>query len=160
MRLASKEMSSGFQLWRNNSGTSYPYTAGPIEITNSNVSTQYYYFFYDWKVEEIKSSREEVIVTVEDTLSTIENELADTSIYPNPFNNTVNIKLPTQYNTNSIGVTLYDAMGRTILNLNDLNSQNGVFSLSNLDNLSKGSYFIKIVDNETNTSVVKQLIRQ
>ena len=97
MRLASKEMSSGFQLWRNNSGTSYPYTAGPIEITNSNVSTQYYYFFYDWKVEEIKSSREEVIVTVEDTLSTIENELADTSIYPNPFNNTVNIKLPTQY---------------------------------------------------------------
>ncbi|WP_353779567.1 M14 family zinc carboxypeptidase [Winogradskyella sp. 3972H.M.0a.05] len=160
MRLASKEMSSGFQIWRNNAGTSYPYTSGPVTITDSNAGTQYYYFFYDWKVEEIKSAREEVIVTVEDTLTIADNELSDTSIYPNPFNNSINIQLPNQYATNSIAVEMYDALGRSILKVDSLNSQNGVFNLSNLDNLSQGSYFIKIIDNETSNSVVKQLIRQ
>ncbi len=67
MRLASAEMSVGFNMWRNNTGagTNYPYTQGPISITNSNVDTNFYYFFYDWKIEPIKSAREEVIVNVD-----------------------------------------------------------------------------------------------
>ncbi|MBT8270640.1 MAG: carboxypeptidase regulatory-like domain-containing protein [Bacteroidia bacterium] len=67
LRLASAEMSVGFNLWRNNSGagTNYPYSNGPITIKNSNVDTNYYYFFYDWKIAPIKSAREEVVVTVE-----------------------------------------------------------------------------------------------
>ncbi|NNF74509.1 MAG: T9SS type A sorting domain-containing protein [Flavobacteriaceae bacterium] len=67
LRLASAEMSTGFNLFRNNSlaGTNYPYTNGPITIKNSNVSTDYYYFFYDWKIAPIKSAREEVIVNVD-----------------------------------------------------------------------------------------------
>ncbi|MDT0559406.1 M14 family zinc carboxypeptidase [Ichthyenterobacterium sp. W332] len=160
MRLASKEMSSGFTLWRNNTGTNYPYTNGPINITTSNVSTQYYYFFYDWKIEEVKSAREDVVVVVEDTLSVAENDLESTTIYPNPFNNTINIKLPSQYSTESISVEMYDALGRTIRQFSVLNSNNGAYNISNLDNLSNGTYFVKITDNNTNNSIVKQLIKQ
>ncbi|NNK69925.1 MAG: T9SS type A sorting domain-containing protein, partial [Flavobacteriaceae bacterium] len=67
LRLASAEMSSGFNLWRNNAaaGTNYPYNNGSISIKNSNVDTNYYYFFYDWKISPIKSAREEVIVNVD-----------------------------------------------------------------------------------------------
>ncbi|MBE0641048.1 MAG: M4 family metallopeptidase, partial [Bacteroidales bacterium] len=43
-------------LFRNNAGCSYPYSAGPaVTITGSSATTNptgYYYFFYDWEVEE------------------------------------------------------------------------------------------------------------
>lgn len=83
MRLASAEMSTGMTLFRNNAiaGTNYPYTNGPITITNSNVSTQYYYFFYDWKIEPIRSAREQVTVTVNP------NPVANFSHVVNPANN-------------------------------------------------------------------------
>ena len=41
-----------FGLYRNNSGTSYPYQSTPnfVTINQSTNGTSYYYFFYDWKV--------------------------------------------------------------------------------------------------------------
>lgn len=43
-------------LYRNNSGCTYPYTAGPaVTITGSSAATNptgYYYYFYDWEIEE------------------------------------------------------------------------------------------------------------
>ena len=48
--------STGADLYRNNGGTNYPYTIpGLIEIRTSSAGTnpdQYYYFFYDWEVQE------------------------------------------------------------------------------------------------------------
>lgn len=58
-------------LWRNNTGGNYPYTIGNlITITESSAAAQgypgYYYFFYDWWVEEPAciTSRTEVTATV------------------------------------------------------------------------------------------------
>ena len=62
------EDGSAPDLYRNNSGPSYPYTeAGIIEITESSAGTDYYYFFYDWEVEEYacESPATEVTVTVD-----------------------------------------------------------------------------------------------
>lgn len=159
LRLASVEMSSNFYLYRNNSGTSYPYNNGSISIKTSNAGTGLYYFFYDWEIEAIKSARKEVIVTVEPTLSTIEaNGLSDATVYPNPFKNAIHIKLPSQYN--SIGVELYDISGRSILKVNTLNSENGIFNLSGINSIFSGTYFIKISDNETTNTITKRLIKQ
>ncbi len=163
MRLASKEMSSGFRLWRNNVYTDqYPFTTGPITITDSNVSTQYYYFFYDWKVEAIKSDKQEVTVTVEDTLTIVENDLEDIVVYPNPFSNTLSIKIPAQYNTNSLTVELYDSLGRQVLRLENVSQQysNGEYKLTSLERLSRGTYFARITDSKTSKSIVRQLIKQ
>lgn len=39
-------------LYRNNSGASYPYTlAGSIQITGSSAGADYYYYFYNWQVQ-------------------------------------------------------------------------------------------------------------
>jgi|GEM_PF-313438 len=39
-------------LYRNNSGTNYPYTINNwVNIHNSSAGTQYYYFFYDWELK-------------------------------------------------------------------------------------------------------------
>ncbi|MPM00052.1 hypothetical protein SDC9_46275 [bioreactor metagenome] len=43
-------------LYRNNSGVSYPYTTPPITVTNSSAGTGYYYYFYDWEVQPYCSS--------------------------------------------------------------------------------------------------------
>lgn len=43
--------SSAADLYRNNGGTSYPYTLQDIAtINSSSAGQQYYYFFYDWEV--------------------------------------------------------------------------------------------------------------
>lgn len=43
---------TSMNLWRNNSGPSYPYTlSGVINITGSSAGTGYYYYFYNWQVQ-------------------------------------------------------------------------------------------------------------
>lgn len=66
LKLVTKGLSSGLQLYRNNSGTNYPYTNGNITITDSNAGTGYYYHYYNWVTEDIKSARIPVTVTVEE----------------------------------------------------------------------------------------------
>jgi len=64
LRLIGDDFSTG-GLYRNDTSVSYPYTNGSITIKDSSAGTSYYYFFYDWKIASLKSSREEVIVTVD-----------------------------------------------------------------------------------------------
>jgi hypothetical protein len=55
-------------LYRNNTGPSYPYDiAGLVSITTSTAGTDFYYFFYDWEVqgEGCTTARTEVVATVE-----------------------------------------------------------------------------------------------
>jgi len=162
LRLVCAELSTGFRLWRNNTpaGTSYPYNNGSISIKDNNLNNlDYYYFFYDWNLEDYKSAREEVVVTVEDTLSIQDNALEQVSVFPNPFNNSITIKIPNN-GSSKISLELYDISGRTIFNYSNVNIDNGSYSLQNMENLSRGSYFLKITDNETNSSVIKQIIKQ
>lgn len=69
---------SGQDLYRNNTGPTYPYTStnGEIIITQSSPGLDWYYFFYDWVILEAgcTSERTEVIATV--------NPNADASINP------------------------------------------------------------------------------
>lgn len=238
LRLTSKEMSSGLSLYRNSSGVSYPYTNGSISIKDSSAGTAYYYFFYDWKINSLKSARKAVNVNVNpnpvadftfvvnpanngevtftntssdatgyswdfgdfmgtststnpvysfassgtytveltssnpncgddvitypvtvtvETLSIGENELSDIKIYPNPFNSTISIKLPNGQG-NNIKIDLFDVSGRMILS--EVNSASNQTISLNLGNVSTGTYFIKVSDLETHSSVTKQLIKQ
>ena len=99
-----------------------------------------------------------VDVTV-DTLSLNDNILAETNIYPNPFTNSIHIKLPSQYNSTEINVELIDVSGRSIFKIESLFSDNGTFTLNNINHISNGTYFIKIIDNETTNGIVKRLIK-
>jgi len=99
LRLASTEMSSGFSLFRNNSGagTNYPYTNTSITIKGNNVNDlDYYYFFYDWNIEDIKSARKEVVINVEDLINFEENSLEKISLFSNSYNNAITTQLAKQ----------------------------------------------------------------
>ena len=72
LRLVSRELSGGGNLVRANSGITYPITSGNISIVG-NSGTGIFFQFFNWKLEPIKSNREEVIVTVKPnpTITTI-----------------------------------------------------------------------------------------
>ena len=57
----------GKNLYRNNIGVSYPYTLpGVLSITKSSAGTnpmQYYYYFYDWEVQEKACTSDRIKVT-------------------------------------------------------------------------------------------------
>lgn len=58
-------------LYRNNAGASYPYTLpGQISITSSSAGSAFYYFFYNWEIEEYSclSERAPVTATVNPSL--------------------------------------------------------------------------------------------
>ena len=55
-------------LYRNNSGSSYPYNLSDVlSITSSTAGEDYYYFFYDWEVQKegCITARTEVVATVD-----------------------------------------------------------------------------------------------
>ncbi|MEW6469766.1 MAG: M4 family metallopeptidase [Bacteroidota bacterium] len=58
---------NSMNLYRNNSGPSYPYTLnGVVNITNSSAGANYYYYFYDWQVTTAPctSVRTPVVATI------------------------------------------------------------------------------------------------
>ncbi|MCS7078069.1 MAG: M4 family metallopeptidase [Bacteroidia bacterium] len=56
--------SSSSNLYRNNSGVTFPYTiTGLASIKTSSAGTSFYYFFYDWKVRETPCKSPRVPVT-------------------------------------------------------------------------------------------------
>ncbi len=60
------------RLFRNNDGVSYPYTlAGLVSITSSTVGGGFYYFLYDWEVQDLPCTSDPVTfdVTVKSPLN-------------------------------------------------------------------------------------------
>lgn len=104
-------------LFRNNSGVSYPYPIGTLgELTTSFYEGTYYYYFYNWQVEpESKTcvservAAEVLIVDVNDL-----TEVGALRLFPNPATDKVNLELTLLENvdlnlslTNSLGQVVY-----------------------------------------------------
>lgn len=130
-------------LFRNNNGANYPYTIpGMCEIKQSsanNGALQYYYFFYDWEVQDLPciSEREEVKVSVEICNSV--NELADQSlmVYPNPTQGQLTLN---RDNMQERKVTLTGINGQIL----DSFEWNSVSKSYDISHLSSGIYFLQI----------------
>ncbi|WP_223609062.1 T9SS type A sorting domain-containing protein [Chryseobacterium sp. OSA05B] len=82
-------------MFRDVSNIAYPYSLpGVVNITGTNLSTNYYYFFYNWKVStNCESSRQQVTATLDSNcLSTSEVNAKDKmKVYPNPFKDIITI---------------------------------------------------------------------
>lgn len=91
------------------------------------------------------------------TLSTASFDANAIKVFPNPFNNSVNIKL---IDNNAVDINVFDISGRMILNMKDASPVNQTITLHNLNTLSAGTYFIKITNTFLNKTVVKRIIKQ
>jgi len=95
----------------------------------------------------------------EATLSIQDQDINNISVFPNPFKNTIDVKLPSSMSNNTIVFNIYDVLGRSInshsFELNDLTVR-----LSFLDQIKSGAYILKISNLTTNNTVIKRLIKQ
>ena len=95
----------------------------------------------------------------ENTLGIDDQNINNISVYPNPFKNTIDVKLPSSMSGNTLSFNIYDVLGRSI-NSNKLELNNQTIRLSTLNNLKSGTYILKVHDLTTNNTIVKQLIKQ
>jgi hypothetical protein len=146
-------MSTGnSDLYRNSTGSAYPYAIGNIASMtghNSPNSATYHYFFYNLKMKEncISNFAEATAVfilplLVEDVVN------SDFLIYPNPATNSITISINESINS----IDIYDIKGSLIL------SQSYQKKSASIDvsNFAKGIYAVKVVS--LKNSSVQQLI--
>lgn len=137
-------------LFRNNSGTSYPYEiSGLVSIKHSSAGsdpTGYYYYFYDWELQEAPcvSNRIPVTAFVETcTGIDVKNINKELSIYPNPANNQLFIE--SDITIQSASIT--DINGKTIISEYETLNTKLKFNLSSL---KSGIYICRIIsENKT-----------
>ena len=106
-------------LKRQTSGVTYPYPANDLlSITNSSFGPTFYYYFYDWKVQDVFDTCYSAIVPVSvnvnelnTSIVTLANNLGLT-IYPNPASSFINIL---NNNGGEFNFELYDISGRLLM---------------------------------------------
>jgi hypothetical protein len=93
------------------------------------------------------------------TLSTDRNDVLNVlSVYPNPFNDILNIKLPPSFDGNTIEIDILDIRGRLIKSLIKENLDSNV-TIHEISDFEDGSYLIKIT-NQSRRVTLKQIIKK
>lgn len=143
------------RLKRNSSGVNYPYIISDlVSITNSNYGSQFFYYFYDWKVEsaitECVGNRYPVSIIYDNQVGI--NQIADFNfqLTPNPAQQWVQIKTTAKNPTLSI----IDAIGRTVKTI-VLHENNNTI---NINELPAGVYFVQLTSQGLKST--QKLIKQ
>ena len=131
------------RLQRSSMGVSYPYMLNNlVTITGSNQGSQYYYYFYDWEIQEPSyvcvSDRVPVIADITTGISEVNN--AGIKVYPNPASYLVNIELPA---TGNATVMLLDVAGRIIRHADYASNAANKISFD-VSGIAKGSYSLRV----------------
>ena len=146
-------MSSGnSDLYRNSTGSAYPYSIGNIaSITghNSPNSATYHYFFYNLQLQENCLSDFAEATAVFMVPSAVDNVIKKQfSIFPNPANSSVSITADAVIEK----LTISDVKGSLVFN----KSNQGRKANIDVSSFAKGVYLVQILSK--NSSSVQQLI--
>lgn len=126
-------------MFRDGSNLAYPYSLpGYVNITGTNLSTTYYYFFYNWQIStNCESSRQQVTATVDAAtcLGTSETGAKENiKVHPNPFSEIINISKPELVRSAKI----IDLSGKLIKTIDQPQS------MLRLQDLSAGLYILML----------------
>src|SRR5690606_20426895 len=84
--------------------------------------------------------------------------LSKISVTPNPFNSKLTINLPKNFNNDEFIVKVFDLNGRLVFD-ETIKSIGGTISIYKLNVLEQAPYLLKIINKETDESIVKRLIK-
>ncbi len=106
------------RLYRSNQGVTYPYTVTDVmAITNSDLGSGFYYYFYDWQIEAIPqicvSERIPVTVTVEVSAAGEVLPFGNVSVHPNPSAGLFALEIEA-VETGSASLRITDLAGRVV----------------------------------------------
>jgi|694.fasta_scaffold11082_6 hypothetical protein len=148
-------------LRRSSTGVSYPYEVnGLVSITSSDQGGSWYYYFYDWEVQEesreCTSSRTPIFV---DFVTGIQGTALTNmpSVFPNPTEGNLNINLG-DVAGDALSIEMVDVAGRVVLNQSFSNLNNGSTVQLNTESVSKGVYSVRLrsTNGEWSQRIVKQ----
>jgi len=102
-------------LYRNNSGSGYPYNINNlVSITAADAGSSYYYYFYNWELQKADCESPATAVTATVTICTDVAEISAGNLlqlYPNP----AGAQLTISSTNNETGtVVIYDALGKQL----------------------------------------------
>lgn len=146
---------TGSDLFRNNSGASYPYLLGALASVTGNSSpyagdTNYHYFFYNLNIQESCLSNFSATNAVFVTPSEVNNfESTYINVYPNPAADKVYIASK----NNISSLKIFDLSGKLCYVDNTISDQYEV----DISEFLKGIYTINIIDRE-NSYVTKLFV--
>jgi len=92
------------------------------------------------------------------TLNTDVFEINDVSLTPNPFNDHIEIKLPTSFNNEIFMIELYDINGRVIFK-REFTTLQGRIRINGLEKIDQATYFVKIKHSSSDLYVTKKLFK-
>jgi hypothetical protein len=137
-------------MYRNNTGVSYPYTdgTGTVTITGSSAGSAYYYYFYNWDINvgysECGSTQSPSTVTVDACEGIDETDLSSLiSVHPNPSNGefTFTIDVP---GTADFTYSIVDVFGKQVF-VESKNNVTGKYSRNiDLSHLATGVYYLNL----------------
>jgi len=84
-------------------------------------------------------------------------DVSQLKVIPNPFSEKIIVEFGKQLN--HFRVTLIDLSGRIIFETTKTDTSTNTFHINNLEGLSNGTYLVKIIDFNSNTSITKKLTK-
>ena len=150
-------------LFRNNSEVEYPYPIGDVgSITTSVYGNDYYYYFYNWKIQkqfiDCISVRTPANIFVTVATTELANILSDINLFPNPAKNHTYLHFDAKENAQLL-LRIFDATGKEVLTRKEISTLVGTNTVEiNTSLLSKGMYNVQLsVDGK---SISKKLVIQ
>ncbi|HRF99809.1 MAG TPA: M4 family metallopeptidase [Bacteroidia bacterium] len=146
-------------MWRNNTGSGYPYSIGSlVNITNSDVGSSYYYFFYNWQVQQNDCVSPATAVTASVSVCTGLNEATvenNIQLYPNPATDKLTFNLSQELVNTVKSIEIYDALGKHVKSV----SVNSELTHISVSDLSTGVYTCRLV-NTSNQTIIKRFVKE
>lgn len=136
----------GPRLRRSDQGVNFPYDiANIISLTRSDFGTDWYYYFFDWKVSTpsylCPGDRTTVNITLDDQSATTNiGDANKVTIFPNPSNGLFNINTTFEISDQAV-LTITNLAGQEVLQQKINQKTNSL----HLDQLPKGIYLLKLV---------------
>jgi bacillolysin len=146
-------------MWRNNSGSGYPYNIGGlVNITSADAGSSFYYYFYNWEVQQNDCESAATAATAVVNVCTGFNEAnaeSSISLYPNPATHILKIDMTENILLSTKNIEIYDALGK-IVKLIPVSSLQTSISLSDL---ATGVYTCRFI-NSSNKTIVKRFVKE
>lgn len=128
---------------RNNGGVTFPYNlSGSVSINNTSFGNTFYFYFYDWVIENqsltCKSAFVPVTITVIDNTGINPNDMVQgVFFYPNPSTTQITV---VNNEANAIQIKLMNAQGAIVKEMNTISKE----TLLDVSTLAKGNYMMEV----------------
>ncbi|HNW99706.1 MAG TPA: M4 family metallopeptidase [Bacteroidales bacterium] len=151
--------SAACNFWRDNAGAVYPYTVSNlISITGNtagSTATAYYYYFYNWQVEQTStlctSARTPVTALIDPNVGTYEIPDVDFNIFPNPSSGAFDINF-SNLNNQNVNLCIINIIGEKLFE-KKINDNNSIHI--DASDFCQGVYFVKLKSDKS--TIIKKV---